>query len=852
MNRFFVSFSFILLVVMCFSGSLSSQILRETNDMAVEPFDTDILVHGTSASESVWFAPDYNSPIAHDPTGGCPGGRIGYSGNWNDYWGNFVRLPSQDFTGSDTISLFFDVSHSYSASQTDNWCRFYIWADGGYQHTVTSILIDGVDETYDSGMNGKGFQFTEERTCAAVEVRFDLSTIADPSSILIYMEAFCNYNNSTPYSVWFDNVSVTGSGGSPTPPEPDLGPDQTICESNTPLTLDAGSYESYIWSTGETTQTVDVNSTDTYSVTVTNTSGLTGSDMVNITVLADPDPVSSAAASPAAVCAGDSETISLTASGGSGNNLQWYSGSCGGTFIGSGSPLDISQPASTTTYYVRWENSCGASACESITVNVSDLPEEPVSADALPAEVCEGGTEAISLSVNGGAGSTLMWYSGSCGGTAISSGNPLSITQPQSNTTYYARWENACGVSACKSITVNVLPSANASISPAGPYCETDLPDLLTAADEGGFWTGAGITDTLTGEFDPGTAGPGNHTITYTISGYCGDSDQITIQVDSLSIPSISINDTTLCEGDDPLSLQANIPGGIWLGNGIVEGSNVFMPETAGAGEHEIIYSLTSACSGSDTISLTVEAKAVANILTDSVQCIPADSIALTAIDTGGNWYFDGSQVFSDYLYAGTGDEGMHQLVYTISGNCGDSDTLVMQYKPYTNPIITPAGPFMESDSPQELQVSEEGGTWHGLGTDSVTGTFNPQAAGEGEHQIIYTIEGKCGGSDTTSVLVHSSSDAELTVATVLTPNGDGYNDRWRIAGISGIQTVDIRIFNRWGDTVFSYTGNGEGYSDPKNQWDGTYKGKDQPMGNYVYVISADNQTFNGSLTLIR
>jgi uncharacterized protein YmfQ (DUF2313 family) len=44
-----------------------------------------------------------------------------------------------------------------------------------------------------------------------------------------------------------------------------------------------------------------------------------------------------------------------------------------------GDPLIIESPESNTTYFARWENSCGASSCEFVTVNVIEEPVAPVS-----------------------------------------------------------------------------------------------------------------------------------------------------------------------------------------------------------------------------------------------------------------------------------------------------------------------------------------------------------------------------------------------------------------------------------------------------------------------------------------
>ena len=66
------------------------------------------------------------------------------------------------------------------------------------------------------------------------------------------------------------------------------------------------------------------------------------------------------------------------------------------------------------------------------------------------------------------------------------------------------------------------------NICPAGPFCETDPPITLTAGDPGGVWSGNGITNSSSGVFDPSAAGPGVHTIVYTLP--CG-ADSIEISV---------------------------------------------------------------------------------------------------------------------------------------------------------------------------------------------------------------------------------------------------------------------------------------------------------------------------------
>jgi gliding motility-associated-like protein len=67
----------------------------------------------------------------------------------------------------------------------------------------------------------------------------------------------------------------------------------------------------------------------------------------------------------------DAVEIELTAEGGSGKQFLWMTGSCGGDEIGEGTSLSIDRPEETTHYYGLWQNECGHSSCEKVTVFVS-------------------------------------------------------------------------------------------------------------------------------------------------------------------------------------------------------------------------------------------------------------------------------------------------------------------------------------------------------------------------------------------------------------------------------------------------------------------------------------------------
>ena len=131
----------------------------------------------------------------------------------------------------------------------------------------------------------------------------------------------------------------------------------------------------------------------------------------------------------------------VTANGVTGTNavLTWWTGSGGtGTNLGSSNPLTVGPG----TYYARVTGDCGSAVEASVTVAAKTNSVAPVSATASPASVCSGVPTNITLTASGGTlgtGAVVQWYTSSCGGTLVGTGNPLVVSQTlASATTYYA------------------------------------------------------------------------------------------------------------------------------------------------------------------------------------------------------------------------------------------------------------------------------------------------------------------------------------------------------------------------------------------------------------------------------
>jgi hypothetical protein len=285
-------------------------------------------------------------------------------------------------------------------------------------------------------------------------------------------------------------------------------PNPVCADSTVTLSATVGAGETVDWYTGGCGVTLVGSGTSlvipapagvtTYFSRARNTtSGLTstncGSVTVGIQALATAP--SSVTLSRSSICSGDAGTITLTAVGGSGTQVQWFSGACGGAALGTGTSLVVAAPSSTTTYYARWNTSCGSSACASSTVTVNPTPVAPTSASADRNNYCasEGGN--LTLTATGGSGGTLEWFSGSCGGTSVGTGSPLVITAPTNSTTYYARWSNSCGASSCVETAVTVT---NSDFNGDGFLDFTDFDQFVAAFESegpGADFNGDGFID---------------------------------------------------------------------------------------------------------------------------------------------------------------------------------------------------------------------------------------------------------------------------------------------------------------------------------------------------------------------
>ncbi|SFD61441.1 gliding motility-associated C-terminal domain-containing protein [Chitinophaga sp. CF118] len=108
------------------------------------------------------------------------------------------------------------------------------------------------------------------------------------------------------------------------------------------------------------------------------------------------------------------------------------------------------------------------------------------------------------------------------------------------------------------------------------------------------------------------------------------------------------------------------------------------------------------------------------------------------------------------------------------------------------------------------------------------------------------TVTSNAGCSDTAQITVKVVEDFKIDAVNILTPNGDGKNDKWVIRNLDSYPNNEVRIYDRTGRMVF----NRRNYS---NDWDGTMNGSPLAEGTYYYILTIDGgKTAKGYITIIR
>jgi gliding motility-associated-like protein len=242
-------------------------------------------------------------------------------------------------------------------------------------------------------------------------------------------------------------------------------------------------------------------------------------------------------------------------------------------------------------------------------------------------------------------------------------------------------------------------------------------------------------------------------------------------------------------------------------------------------------------CQSVDSIMLKPIPYPVALAGPDTVVCIGTRvRLVGSMIASSVNWSPGSSLSATNTLTPIAGPSKTTAYILQVADTLGCpkpvTDTLIVTVIP---PITANAGRDTIAVVGQPVQLEASGSEQYNWSPEtwlSDPSVYNPIATiGGGVDSVVYKVRVSdshgCFGDDFIVIRIMKTGP-EIFVPSAFTPNSDGKNDVLKPVTV-GITTLHFfKVFNRWGQMLFSTTTIGKG-------WDGWYNGQAQPSGAYVY-----------------
>jgi gliding motility-associated-like protein len=396
------------------------------------------------------------------------------------------------------------------------------------------------------------------------------------------------------------------------------------------------------------------------------------------------------------------------------------------------------------------------------------------------------------------------------------------------------------------SVIVNV-DTPHVSVSPADTSICPGMPVLLKASGSASYtWSPATGLSSVTFAnptllLPPSAAGTvATYTVTGTSAIGCVADTSITItQYPSL----ITISpDTLICKGG---AAQLNATGGgtyQWSPAAFLD--NATSPDPVARPDTSTQFQLTlidiNQCTERDSVTVQIKPVPTFEAPPNQIACI-GSGVALKSDNPAG------------YIYSWSPGTGLDNPTapYPIASPTTDmtytlqiGDTLCASYDSSFAVTVTvkPSPTIIATASNincaiHTAQLKATGGlTYTWTPSTGLDNPYSPTPIASIDNTTIYIVKGAdsngCYAFDTVTVNVTATGANTFVVPNAFSPNGDGHNDCFGVTQWGDVQLEEMQIYDRWGVRVFETR-------NPNDCWDGTFKGKPQPVGAYPYVITA-------------
>jgi gliding motility-associated-like protein len=507
--------------------------------------------------------------------------------------------------------------------------------------------------------------------------------------------------------------------------------------------------------------------------------------------------------------------------------------------------------AGTYSVYYLSNNGCQGSQ----TVSVTQPAVLTATTSAIPV-ICNGESNGT-ISISPGGGVPPYQYSIN-GGTNWQSSSTFMVPAG----TYTASIKDANNCTTTRLVTVNEPATLTAAAVNSNASCDGGNDGRITVIANGGNANYSYSTDGI--NFQSSNVffvAPGDYNITVKDMLGCRTSFNTTVGL-TVNLYLTPLTEKTICNGTSAqLYATSNATIYTWSPATGLNSTNipnpVANPDTTT--RYKVMVTL-GRCTTEDSLLVKVNKEPVPDAGPDGDICYGQ---SYTLQGSGGSQY---NWTPSIYLNTASGANPIATptvtTTYTLSviDSIGCKSLVTDQVKVVTSrPMRINTYPFDTTAHPgdQFQLLAASAGinyTWSPAGGLSNPNIANPvvtvgnNIGDEISYQVVGVTAEGCKGEGYVKIRVYKGP--EIYVPTAFSPNNDGKNDLFTPYPV-GIKSYKyFRVFNRWGQIIFSTTKQHEG-------WDGRIAGKDQATGVYVWMIegiTGDNKviTKKGTVTLIR
>lgn len=582
----------------------------------------------------------------------------------------------------------------------------------------------------------------------------------------------------------------------------------------------------FLWNTADTTEDLSGIGAGTYQVAVVDVNGC-------------PDTLSFTLSEPPAITDSISSTNTTCNLSNGDATVNVLSGLTPFTYLwnpGGQNSATISNLAAGS-YNVTITDSVGCIHSDTVTITV--IPTISASISSQTDNLCFGyATGTATFSFSGGTPPfSYQWTNGDTGLTADSLAAGL-VT---------AQITDANGCIGIASATINAPAQIQPAFTVTDASCNGVNDGSVSTVISGGTapytvsWSNGdtgSLADSLGGGYVVAIITDNNSCI-YTDSADVNQPNALSANITSVT--------NILCNGGNNGSASVSVPTGgtppyafIWS-----NGDSGQSADSLTAGVATVTITDQNGCASGINVTITEPALLTGTISHADVTCYGySDGQASVTVSGGTPGYSllwsPGNEV-TDSISNIPG--GTYSVTVTDNNNCTALATVLVNEPALltANAGADQAGCNPEFGLEASLDAGQTGQWSVVSGTASFTNSTSPVSMVsnliDGGNTLVWTISnGTCSGSDTITVTLQSADLCDLELPSGFSPNGDGKNDFYIIHGIDRYPENSFKVFNRWGNEVFSI----ENFTN--KAWSGQNKSGDVlPEGTYFVILEIRN-----------